>query len=249
MEIKYYECNLTPQQHIALYLASSVGMMAVLLLFYHMVLLSVIGGLLLGFLPERMLANRTIKKRQMALRMQFKDFLDSMSVAVRAGNGELNAIKSALADLQLSYNSSADIMKEVTYIVMAHERRGISLADLFMDLGVRSDIEDIKSFAEIFRATSGKSDRFRDIISETQDIISQKVEIEQEIQTTISGAKSETMIMLVMPIILVAMMTVMGGQMLDSLFTTAAGHLSATVALVMFGLAYWLSVKFTDIEV
>ena len=86
-------------------------------------------------------------------------------------------------------------------------------------------------------------------MQETQDIISQKIEIQQEIETTIAGAKSETVMMLVLPILLVAMMSVMGGGMLDALFTTSSGRIAATVALALFIGAYILSVKFTDVEV
>ncbi len=249
MDIRYYRCNLTKGQHLALYILCAAAMMGVLFLFYHSFIVALPGGLLLGFLPEKMLADRSISRRKNALRLQFKDFLESMSVAVRAGNTELNAIRSALQDLRLSYNENTDIVREVAYIVDAHEKRGLALSELFMDLGMRSDIEDIRSFAEIFQATSGKSDRFRDIVQETQDIISQKIEIQQEIETTIAGAKSETVMMLVLPILLVAMMSVMGGGMLDALFTTSSGRIAATVALALFIGAYILSVKFTDVEV
>ena len=177
MDIRYYRCNLTKGQHLALYILCAAAMMGVLFLFYHSFVVALPGGLLLGFLPEKMLADRSISRRKNALRLQFKDFLESMSVAVRAGNTELNAIRSALQDLRLSYNENTDIVREVAYIVDAHEKRGLALSELFMDLGMRSDIEDIRSFAEIFQATSGKSDRFRDIVQETQDIISQKIEI------------------------------------------------------------------------
>ncbi len=249
MDIRYYRCNLTKGQHLALYILCAAAMMGVLFLFYHSFVVALPGGLLLGFLPEKMLADRSISRRKNALRLQFKDFLESMSVAVRAGNTELNAIRSALQDLRLSYNENTDIVREVAYIVDAHEKRGLALSELFMDLGMRSDIEDIRSFAEIFQATSGKSDRFRDIVQETQDIISQKIEIQQEIETTIAGAKSETVMMLVLPILLVAMMSVRGGVMLDALFTTSSGRIAATVALALFIGAYILSVKFTDVEV
>lgn len=38
-------------------------------------------------------------------------------------------------------------------------------------------------------------------------------------------------------------------DLLDALFTTAAGHLAATVALIIFGISYVLASRAGDIEV
>lgn len=55
--------------------------------------------------------------------------------------------------------------------------------------------------------------------------------------------------MLVMPIVIVIAMSAMGGGLLEALFTTATGHLAATVALIIFGISYVLASKAGDIEV
>ena len=84
---------------------------------------------------------------------------------------------------------------------------------------------------------------------ETEQIIGDKIEIEQEIETTITSAKSETMVMLIMPLVIVVVMSGMGGGLMDALFTTMAGHLAATVALIIFGISFVLAVKSSDIQV
>ena len=55
--------------------------------------------------------------------------------------------------------------------------------------------------------------------------------------------------MLVMPIVVVGMMSMIGGGLLDAAFTTVIGHLAATVALVLFVVSFIMAMKFTDIEV
>lgn len=245
----YYQCNMKKSEHIFAYLICSVLIAAAAWLFYHLLAVSVLLGLLVGIFLEKMYADSTIKKRKKNLRLQFKDFLGSMSVAVRAGNVEIYAVKSALADLKLSYSAKADIIREVEHIILQYEGGGIPLKTLFMDLADRSDLEDIRSFATIYAVIEGKSDRFGDVLTQTEEIIREKVEVEQEIETTITSAKSETMMMLILPIIIVAAMSSMGGGLLDSLFTTAVGHLSATVALVIFGISFVLAVKASDIDV
>lgn len=245
----YYKCNMKKSEHIVMYVLFSILISVIAYLFYHLIPISVVIGFLAGIYVEKMYADSTITKRQKALRLQFSDFLESMNVAVRAGNVEVQAVKSALKDLELSYNEKSDIVKEVKNIILQYEKGGIELKVLFEDMANRSDLEDIRSFATIYGVIEGKSDRFGDILSQTNDIIGDKIEIEQEIETTITSAKSETTTMLIMPIIIVIAMSSMGSGLTESLFNTWVGHVAATIALIIFGLSYVLAVKSSNIEV
>ncbi|MCD7836593.1 MAG: hypothetical protein LUG83_08100 [Lachnospiraceae bacterium] len=245
----YYKCNMRRSEHVGMYIVFSLLVSVIAYLFYHLIPISVVIGFCAGIYVEKMYAESTVTKRQKALRLQFKDFLESMNVAVRAGNVEIWAVKSALKDLQLSYNSKADIVREVENIIMQYEKGGIELKILFEDLANRSELEDIRSFATIYNVIEGKSDRFGDILSQTNGIIGDKIEIEQEIETTITSAKSETTTMLIMPIIIVIAMSSMGSGLTDSLFNTMVGHVAATIALIIFGLSYVLAVRSSKIDV
>ena len=245
----YYKCNMKPYQHITAYILISILVSVIIYLFYHLVILSAILGFTAGFYLEKMYADSTIKKRQKQLRLQFKDFMEAMSVAVRAGNVEYQAVKSAYKDLQVSYNNKSDIIAEVENILLQYEKGGKELKTLFRDFAERSDLEDIKSFATIYSVIEGKSDRFGDILTQTQEIIGDKIEIEQEIQTTIYSAQTETKTMLIMPIVIVLALSAMGGSLLDSLFTTMSGHFAATIAIILFAISYVIANKSTDIEV
>ena len=228
----YNQCSMKKWEHILMYFLFGILISGIVYLFYHIVPVSVVIGFLTAVYVEKMYAESTVKKRKKTLRLQFKDFLGSMSVAVRAGNVEIYAVKSALENMILQY-----------------EKGGIPLKELFEDFADRSELEDIHSFAAVYSVIEGKSDRFGDILTQTEEIIRDKIEIEQEIETTIISAKSETMVMLIMPIVIVVAMSGMGSGLLDSLFTTAAGHLSATIALIIFAVSYILAVKSSDIEV
>jgi tight adherence protein B len=52
-----------------------------------------------------------------------------------------------------------------------------------------------------------------------------------------------------MPLVIIIMLSCMGEGLMDSLFTTAAGRLAATVALVLFVISFVMAMKFTDINV
>ena len=85
----------------------------------------------------------------------------------------------------------------------------------FEELGERSDIDDVLSFAAIYKTIEGKTSDFGYIIAQTRDIIKDKVEIAMEIQTEINSAKSEAYMMLVLPLVLVIMMSTMGSGFMD----------------------------------
>lgn len=245
----YYVCNMKKSMHIFVYVVASILASVVVYLFYHIIPISVIGGFIIGIFLEKLYADSTIRKRQKQLRLQFRDFLESMAVAARAGNVEVKAIKSAAKDLRLSYSEQSDIVREIDNIIVQYEGGGIAIKDLFQDFADRSNLPDIQSFATIYGVIEGKSDRFGDIVVQTHEIIGEKIEVEQEIETGITSAKSETYTMLVMPIVIVVAMSGMGGGLMDALFTTMIGHLVATVALVLFVISFVVSIKLTDISV
>lgn len=109
----YNQCSMKKWEHILMYFLFGILISGIVYLFYHIVPVSVVIGFLTAVYVEKMYAKSTVKKRKKTLRLQFKDFLGSMSVAVRAGNVEIYAVKSALDDLRLSYSSKADIVLEV----------------------------------------------------------------------------------------------------------------------------------------
>lgn len=70
----YYKCNMKKQEHILVYIICSLIVGIIAYLFYHLWGISIVIGLLVGIYLEKMYAESTIRKRQMALRMQFRDF-------------------------------------------------------------------------------------------------------------------------------------------------------------------------------
>lgn len=247
--INYNECQWNGIQHILIYISMVLLSTVVLMLFYHNIVISLIIGFIVGIFLKKMLIQSVINKRKKQLRLQFKTFLESMTVAVRAGQNELVSMQSALDDLKLTYNTENDIIVEIDHIIKAYRNADIPLSDLFLDFGNRSGIEDIKTFGTIFMVISGKSDNFATIINQTQQIISDKIEIESEIETSITSVKSELYMLFVMPILMVAMMSSMGGDMMEMLFTTTTGWIISTVAIVIFVASFLIAQKITDIKI
>jgi len=82
---------------------------------------------------------------------------------------------------------------------------------------------------------------------DSRDIISDKIEIEMEIQTTVAANKNEINIMCVMPFVIIAMMGTLGQASIAA--NTPLNVLVKLIAIFMFVIAYKLGRKITDIKV
>lgn len=251
IRIRYYECNMTRMEHIAAWLFFSAVIAVILYIYYRSLLLSIIVGPLIAVFQETNYSKSVMRKRKSKLRLQFKEFLEIISISVSGGSGRSmeNAVIDALKELQMIYNRKSDIVREISLIVSDYEQAGIPMSDGFAELGERSEIDDIVSFAAVYKTIEGKTSNFGYIISQTREIIKEKVEIAMEIETTITSSKAETYTMLVLPLALIVMMSSMGSGILDTLFTTFSGRIAATVGVVCTFVSFVIAARAVEIEV
>ena len=244
----YTVSNSTIFDHI---LAFSVGFAAgflVLFIFYKIILLSILGGAVVGTVNIFAAQQKAIQKRIYRLRTQFFDLLEAMSVAMRAGNPVLKALESARDDLVLIHGENSDIITELD-IILSRFQNAVSLSKAFSDLAQRSGLEDIESFASIYATIEGKSSRADEIIRETQSVISDKMEIEMEIDTLMSAAKSEVNIMLFMPLVILLVIGYAGAGFMDAVYTEPIGRVVATGGLIVFIISYLMARKFSNVKI
>lgn len=231
---------------LAFFIGFAAGFL-ILFIFYKIVPLAIAGGAAVGVVNIFVSAHKAVAKRRLGLRMQFFDFLEAMSVAMRAGNPPLKALESARNDLLLLYAESSDIIVELD-IAIARFNNAVPLSEVFSDLARRSELEDIESFASIYATIEGKSSRADEIVRETKAIISDKMEIEMEIETMMTAAKSEVNIMLFMPLVILGVIGYAGAGFMDAIYTTAVGRLVSTGGLIVFIISYIMARKFSSVK-
>lgn len=198
----------------------------------------------LAFLPMK--TKSIIKKRKNNLRLQFREFLDSVATSLGSGSNVMDSYRNAYVDLQAIYTKEDFIIKELEVIVAGLDNN-IEIEAMLEDLGVRSGNDDIKSFANVFRTCYRTGGNIKDVIKSTQEIITSRMEVEMEIETMISGSKNEMNTMMVMPVIIIAMVKSMSAEMATK-FTSGVGIASTTVAVVMFIVAYFVGSMIADIK-
>lgn len=211
------------------------------------IIIPVIVGVIAGkmFLPMR--TKQIIEKRRKILSLQFRDMLDGITTSFGAGNNVMNTFNSVYDDLKIQYSEDAYIIKELE-VIISGMHSNFNIEDLLVDFGARSGVTDIENFANVFKICYRKGGNIQEVTQSTHEILSQKMQIQQEIETTVSGSKMDQMIMIVMPIILIAMIKVMSPEFAEN-FVSPSGLVATTIAIVMFVAAYVIGKKVMEIKV
>lgn len=242
----YHVYHMTKQDYfIAFGSGFSIGFV-VIFIFFANFLVSLISGIITGMLAPRIYREYRRKKRLEQLRLQFKDALESIASSYSAGLNTMQAFHDACRDLETIYGDDSDIYKELSIICIGMDSN-ISIEKLLMDWAERCELEDVKSFAEVFEVCNRQGANLRKIVSDTRDIINEKIEVEMEIATIISGSKNELNIMVFMPVIIVLALRFMGGSTIVS--NSLSNVLIKLLCLGLFVGAYLVGKKITDIKI
>lgn len=210
------------------------------------IIMVVIGlGVAYLFLPIR--KEQIIAQRQKRLRTQFIDLLDSLATSISAGKNVPDAFIAAKEDLLVQYQPDAFIVQEVDNIISGI-KNNIDVGGMLLNFGERSGIQDIRTFGRVFETAYSKGANLKDVVRNCHLILSNKCEIEVEIETKVASNKNEQNIMIIMPIILIAMIKLAGADFAQN-FTTPSGILCTTIAIAAFVGAYFIGRKILKIEV
>lgn len=188
-----------------------------------------------------------IKKQQSELASQFKDMVLSVSAALLSGY----AIESAWREAE----------KEICELYGVHSYMAVELKEmnagigmnqpverLFYEFALRSRSEDIMNFSEVFRFAKRSGGNFGKILYRAAMRVSEKQEIEQEIQTVIAGKRMEQTVMNILPIGILGYLNMTSGDFMKPLYGNLFGVVMMTGAFFAYMGALLLSKKMMQIK-
>lgn len=218
----------------------------VLFAFFNNIIVAALGGIICAkFLPKYYREYK--RNRQLnELRSQFKDLLESLTSSYSAGQNTVEAFHDAQSDMISIYGEESDIVREIKAICtgLAHN---MNIEALLLNFAERSGLDDAMSFANVFEVCNRSGGDLKRIVSDTREIINDKMEMEMEIETMISGSKNELYIMMVMPVVIVVMLKGMGTSMAGA--NTPVTVLVKIVCIGIFLAAYMVGRKIIDIKI
>ncbi|MCM3739536.1 type II secretion system F family protein [Oceanobacillus luteolus] len=247
--IDYATYELSFGEKVKYTLMAGAVLFGIAYLFYDNFIVSSIVGLLGVFYP-RMKKKSLNEKRKNELLLQFKEAISALSSSLAAGQSIENAFRDALKDLKLLYpNDDIHIIKEFNLINRRIEN-GETVERAIDDFAKRSDIEDIINFSNVFITCKRTGGDLVRVIKQTSDILSDKIEIQQEIRILVSQKKFESKIMAIAPIGIILMLRVSSPEFVAPLFDLGTpGPVVMTVALIFIVLSLFISQKIMDIKI
>ncbi len=203
-------------------------------------------GLVAGriFVPTR--TKQIRDKNARTLNSQFRDFLEAFNTSIGAGKNVVDSFHAVYDDMRIQFEEDAFIVKELE-VILSGMANNFDVEDLMEDLGNRSGNDDIVSFANVFRISYRKGGNLKDTINTTHSILSDKMEIKEEIETMVSASKMEQTVMIFMPIGLIGIMKSMSPDFAAN-FATPAGIASTTIAIGLFIVSYFVGRKILNIK-
>lgn len=243
----YHVYHMTHKDKVIAFAIGAAIAILVSWLFFGNVIFTAIAAIAAGIFVQSIYQEYKLEKRKKNLLFQFKDLLEALTSSYSSGKNTLEAFTDCESDMEQIYGEEADIVQELK-IITGGMRSNINVEDLLLNFADRSGLDDVRNFADVFRVAIRQGANIKDIISSTRDIITDKIEIEMDINTIMAGNKNELTIMMVMPLVIIVSLGGMGSGM-TAADNTPVNVIIKLIALGMFFLAYWLGKKFTTIEI
>lgn len=247
--IDYSTYQLSVKEYVFYMILSMIAFFLIGYLFYESIIFSLILAAF-GFIFPRMQRKRLLEKRKEKLAVQFKEAIASLSSSLAAGRSIENSFRDTVHDLRFLYpDPNTHIIREFE-IINRRVENGETIERAIQDFAIRSDIEDIMNFSDIFITCKRTGGNLVEVIRRTADVISEKIEIQQEVQVMVAQKKFESRILSIMPIGMIALLKYSSGDYLAPLYDWAnLGPLIMTFCLGLLGLSYWLSQRIMNIKV
>ncbi|MBP1756145.1 MAG: putative rane protein [Firmicutes bacterium] len=197
-----------------------------------------------------------LKRKQQSLRMEqrwklnleFRDGILALSAALEAGYSAENALDEARRDLSRIYLEENMIMQEFNY--MSNQiRMNMTVEKALRELAIRSGIEDIKSFSEVFSTAKRTGGDLIHVIKLTAGIINDKIEVKREIITLITAKRFEANIMKGIPLFILIYLSVSSPGFLSPLYHNTFGVIAMTLLLLCYLGAFLMIDRIVAIEV
>ena len=188
------------------------------------------------------------KKKEQELRQQFRDSIQVMASALKAGYSVENAIREAGKDISPVYSEETRIRKEFERMERQMDMN-MSAEEVLKGFAERTGQEDIENFVNVFAAAKKSGGDSIAVIRDAVKIISGKIDTEKEIQTMIASKKMEFDIMCAVPFAIILYMKLTFGEFLNILYGNMAGTAIMSLCIFVYMGAYVYGRKIIRIEV
>lgn len=243
-----YEHYQFGRKEMLMYGSESVGVMLCFSYFFYHSLFAVIPLIPVGIFFLGRKRKELSGKQKNTLKLQFKEMILCISAGMRAGYSSENAIRESYKDMARMFGKNSLICKELQYMVGGMQNN-IPIEEMLYDFGNRSGVGEIKEFGDIFAISKKNGGNIGQVIAETVEIISRKLEVDREIETLISARKLEQNIMNLVPFFILVYVNMTSKGFFQVLYHNLVGNIIMTIGVVVYIGVIFLEDKIMEIQV
>ena len=155
------------------------------------------------------------------------------------GNGEQFTMKVLLAE---SIATAIDALS--VGFTIAEYNFGMALLEFAAEFNIR----EISNFAETTNIALNSFGNIADILQETSSVISRRIELDFEIKKMFYEKKFELKLLIVIPIMIYAFLSMTANEYLAPMYASLPGYLVLTVTLLLILAAYILGNKMMGVK-
>ena len=183
------------------------------------------------------------KKKKSEIERQFADFLYYISISFSLGRNMIQGMEEALINLKEIYSADAYLVKDIEEIVERYKRSNIEDVSILE----RNDNEDIRDFVKVYENCKETGGNLVEAIGTASRVISEKIQVNREIVLQSSQRKMEGRIIAFMPVVIIAFLKLTGPDYLEVMYTSLAGRIIMSLALVATIISWVLVEKITKV--
>ncbi len=235
----YRSYQYSPKERIRYLLEAAVCVALVSELFFESYLALL---LLIPFYPVylKIRAHSLLQQQKQTLCLQFRETILAVAAALSAGYSVENAWREAYDEMVRMYGENALMVQELKYL-LAHLALNVPLEQLLEDFALRSDMEDVSSFCQVFFFAKRSGGDFIGIIKRTAGDIGDRMELQRQLQADLAARRLESRVMNLMPMGILLYLKVTSPGYFDVLYGNVSGVCIMSACLLIYLAAYALS--------
>lgn len=245
--MKDYRCyEFTKEEKIISFLQGIGLNVTIAVLFYNSFLALIPGMLLVGMYmkeKKRMLA----RKRMRRMREDLQEFFHILIAAMQTGRSMENAFLQGTRDLAEYLGKDTEIVLEMKKIC-----NGISVGEplekMLLDLSMRSHLEELEYFAEVFCIARNSGGNLIAIMKNTIRMLQEKMDVADEIDTVVTEKQLEFYLMCVIPLGIIVYLRFGAAALIGQLYGNMKGVFVMTICLVIYGGCYFYGKRLLEFE-
>lgn len=173
------------------------------------------------------------KKWKKIFENQFEEMLSSLASALQTGYSVENAFLESKRQLEAIYGKDAYIIKELC-IICHGLSVNIPIEKLVNDMSVRTGVPAVSEFAEVLRIAKRSGGNFIGVTRQHANILHEKRQVINEIETAVSAKKYESTVMNAMPAGMLVYLRLTSGQFVGTLYSGLVSRIVMTALLGVY---------------